>query len=203
MKTTKDLEKSGLIDYNSIKNWSYPLAKKWVQEHLVPQGINSVRKFFAYSRSGKSLPANFPRDPRSYFNTRNTWQGWNDFFGTSKDKRQLVDYMPFEEAKALAQRAKLSSTWELRHWEKRPKNFPTHPESQYEEFTTWEDFFGDYYRSVDKRGANGKLKVRDVKIIKHQLSLGVSSAALARMFNVSDMQIFRIKSGENWGHIEI
>jgi hypothetical protein len=27
--------------------------------------------------------------------------------------------------------------------------------------------------------------------------------ALAKQFNISEMQLFRIKKGENWGHIEV
>lgn len=50
----------------------------------------------------------------------------------------------------------------------------------------------------------GKLSIGKVKIIKKQLKNKRNRITMiARRFGVSDMQIHRIKSGENWGHITI
>ena len=39
--------------------------------------------------------------------------------------------------------------------------------------------------------------------IKNKLMKGdITSKKLAEQFGVSDMQIYRIKTGENWGHIK-
>ncbi|QNM87060.1 HNH endonuclease [Polaribacter pectinis] len=50
----------------------------------------------------------------------------------------------------------------------------------------------------------GKLSVGKVKIIKRQLQNKRNRITMiAKRFGVSDMQIHRIKSGENWGHVTI
>ncbi len=49
----------------------------------------------------------------------------------------------------------------------------------------------------------GKLKESDVLFIKRKLSKGNTTLrTLAKRFGVSDMQIHRIKTGENWGHVK-
>lgn len=51
---------------------------------------------------------------------------------------------------------------------------------------------------------NQKLSIEKVKTIKKSiLSNKFSLKKLAKKFGVSDMQIYRIKTGENWGHIKI
>lgn len=48
-----------------------------------------------------------------------------------------------------------------------------------------------------------KLSVNDVLYIKNKLLKGdITLRKLAEQFGVSDMQIHRIKTGENWGHIK-
>ncbi len=58
---------------------------------------------------------------------------------------------------------------------------------------------------VKKRSRNiGKLTEGKVKIIKRQLKNNRTRITMiAKRFGVSDMQIHRIKSGENWSHIKI
>ena len=50
---------------------------------------------------------------------------------------------------------------------------------------------------------HNKLKVRDVIAIKKMLQRGVQNVDIAKMFRISDMQVTRIKRGENWGHVNI
>ena len=50
---------------------------------------------------------------------------------------------------------------------------------------------------------HSKLEVKDVKIIKKLLQEGNTLKSIAVKFNVSDMQIHRIKTGENWRHVKI
>jgi hypothetical protein len=45
---------------------------------------------------------------------------------------------------------------------------------------------------------NAKLTLEDVKLIKKQIAEGKALYQIAKSFGVSDMQISRIKSGENW-----
>jgi hypothetical protein len=49
---------------------------------------------------------------------------------------------------------------------------------------------------------NAKLTTVQVSLIKKRLSLGSSLKTLAKQFKVSEMQMHRIKTGENWSTIE-
>jgi DNA invertase Pin-like site-specific DNA recombinase len=52
--------------------------------------------------------------------------------------------------------------------------------------------------------ANAKLTEKQVLTIKQKLSLGKTTLKqIALKFGVSDMQVHRIKTGENWGRIKI
>ena len=51
-------------------------------------------------------------------------------------------------------------------------------------------------------GYNTKLSEANVKQIKISLAKGKTLKELALKYKVSDMQIHRIKTGENWGHIK-
>lgn len=49
-----------------------------------------------------------------------------------------------------------------------------------------------------------KLNAEKVKMIKRKLASGKTKIkALAKQYRVSEMQLYRIKSGENWSHIKI
>lgn len=49
---------------------------------------------------------------------------------------------------------------------------------------------------------NSKLLDTDVMLLKSMLKRGVPQVKIAKMFCISEMQVTRIKRGENWGHIE-
>lgn len=46
-------------------------------------------------------------------------------------------------------------------------------------------------------------KVKKIKVALFKSKTQPTLKALAKMFKVSDMQIHRIKTGENWGHIKV
>jgi hypothetical protein len=48
-----------------------------------------------------------------------------------------------------------------------------------------------------------KLNEKDVQVIKSMLLKGVANTTIAKMFCISDMQVTRIKRGENWGHVKV
>ena len=50
---------------------------------------------------------------------------------------------------------------------------------------------------------HSKLKEMDIIQLKSMLQKGVTQTAIAKMFCISEMQVTRIKRGENWGHIQI
>ncbi len=197
--TSGKVQSLEVADYDSILTWSYQLASKWVQETLVPQGVVSSRKFDEYKRNGKYLPAHFPRIPDEYFQRKGNWKGWLDFFGYPKQIKRS-SFMSYPQAMIIARNAKIKNSTDYRSWKERPVNMPARPEISYKEWEDWPVFLGENYQKPDPV-RNIKLKLSDVRIIKHQLQLGVPGAVLARMFNVSEMQISRIRSGENWSAV--
>ncbi len=186
-------------NYDNVLKWSYALAQKWVLDNLVPLGVDSSRKFDTYKKEGKYLPKHFPKRPDDYFRTRKTWKGWVDFFGypTHNLKR---DYYNYDTASKVTRQAGIKNSKEFKNWKKRPEKVPSRPDQFYEEWKNWKDFLGEKYFITKPRNYS-KLNETDVKIIKHQLSIGVPGAALARHFKVSEMQISRIRSGENWSDV--
>lgn len=53
---------------------------------------------------------------------------------------------------------------------------------------------------IEKIHTNSKLNSEDIKHIKKQIKLGIPLRRIAWIFGVSEMQINRIKTGENWGN---
>jgi len=192
---------TNLEDYNSVVQWSYNLAQQWVIENLVPIGVNSARKFARYKRTINRLPTHFPRRPDDYFASRGSWKGWNDFFGNPKHN-QRREYFDYKETQEFVQNAGIKNSREFRTWKERPQKVPSRPDLYFDEWDSWMQFLGEKYVRT-KSTYKGKLTERDVKIIKHQLSIGVTGAALAKHFNVSEMQVSRIKNGENWSHVDV
>jgi len=193
---------NGKENYDSIKKWSYSIAKQWVIENLIPKGVTSSRKFFNYIRTN-SLPKHFPRRPDDFFRYRGHWKGWDDFLGYPSQKRKSSKFCNYETAKKLAQEAEIESCKEYREWEDKPSTLPSRPELTYkDEWVSWKDFLGENYKRNHRVIRNyTKLSEADVRIIKHQINLGVTGAFLAKHFGVSEMQISRIRHGENWNEI--
>ncbi len=186
--------------YDNVIKWSYKLAKTWAQDNLVPKGVNSSRKFDAYKRGQDYLPKNFPRKPDEFFKKKKVWQGWPDFFG-KPEKYSEKTYFSYQKASLLCRKHRIRNSIEYRIWADKPLNLPARPDQFYKEnWQGWESFLGENYNLPDKK-VSSKLKVNDVRIIKHQLAMGVSGAVLARSFSVSEMQISRIKNGENWAKV--
>ena len=60
-----------------------------------------------------------------------------------------------------------------------------------------------YARSNKRRKPNNtKLKESDVALLKSMLDRGVAHVEIAKLFCISEMQVTRIKRGENWGHVK-
>lgn len=184
-------------DYDSVKQWNYSLAKKWVHDNLVPLNIKTKGQYREYIKSGKLLPKYFPKYADSHFTKKGTWISWYDFL--NKEPFQFLNY---QQAKAIVQKAGITSSRNFLQWKQRPKEIPAQPHLHYKDWVSWYDFLATE-RHKPNPTASAKLDERKVRIIKHQLTMGVSAAALGRLFGVSDMQIIRIKRGENWGHISL
>ena len=60
----------------------------------------------------------------------------------------------------------------------------------------------------DKKGqkakvTNSKLTEKDVVVLKTMLASGIKQNVIAKLFAISEMQVSRIKKGENWAHVKI
>lgn len=186
-----------VTDYDAILKWSYNLAREWVINNLVPKGVISARKFDKYKAEGHYLPRHFPRIPDEFFKRKDSWKGWRDFLGYPDQSRK---YLTYKQASIVVRDHGICNSQRFKAWKDRPRNIPARPEYFYEEWTSWNNFLGDAYE-VPKPRNFCKLNASDVRIIKHQLNMGVSGSVLAKNFGVSEMQISRIRHGENWDDI--
>lgn len=50
---------------------------------------------------------------------------------------------------------------------------------------------------------NSKLKPEDVERLKSMLEKGIKQNVIAKLFSISEMQVTRIKRGENWAKIKV
>jgi hypothetical protein len=57
-------------------------------------------------------------------------------------------------------------------------------------------------RRKNGTSGNAKLSIEDVRIIKQLLKQHKTLKEIAESYGVSDMQIYRIKTGENWANIK-
>lgn len=57
--------------------------------------------------------------------------------------------------------------------------------------------------NVGRKGKviNSKLQPNDIAVLKAMLEKGIRQNVIARLFSISEMQVSRIKRGENWGDI--
>lgn len=53
-----------------------------------------------------------------------------------------------------------------------------------------------------KKPVNTKLTENDVAVLKAMSNKGVTNVEIAKLFCISEMQVTRIKRGENWGHVK-
>ena len=64
------------------------------------------------------------------------------------------------------------------------------------------EYYSKAYSGIGKRN-NAKLSESDIIQLKKMLALGVPQNKIAKMFCLSEMQITRIKRGENWGSVKL
>ncbi len=55
---------------------------------------------------------------------------------------------------------------------------------------------------IPRAMSNSKLNESDIMLLKSMLERGVVQSKIAKMFCISEMQVTRIKRGENWGHVQ-
>jgi hypothetical protein len=178
-------------DWDNVLKWSYSLAQYVIESWYL--GVTSARKF-VLTNAVKAIASRISRIPDEYFIRKRTWKGWRDFLGYPE--REIRHYLGYKVPRLAVEWCKIRK---IICWKGKPSNLPAVPVFL-REWNSWKDFLGSSYQQPDPRHYT-KLKVADVRIIKHQLNMGVPGAVLARTFKVSEMQISRIKRGENWEDI--
>jgi hypothetical protein len=53
-----------------------------------------------------------------------------------------------------------------------------------------------------RKVTNSKLAIKDIEVLKSMLERGVKQKVIAQLFCISEMQVSRIKRGENWGQVK-
>jgi hypothetical protein len=53
-----------------------------------------------------------------------------------------------------------------------------------------------------RKVTNSKLAIKDIEVLKSMLERGVKQKVIAQLFCISEMQVSRIKKGENWGQVK-
>lgn len=84
-------------------------------------------------------------------------------------------------------------------WMSKEEAFNRYKEAPYFKKKT---YITDRKNAPRKTPKHQKLTESDVLYIKERLSKGKTLKELAKKFGVSDMQIHRIKTGENWSHVK-
>jgi len=56
--------------------------------------------------------------------------------------------------------------------------------------------------SFQKVITKNKISEKDVVLLKSMLKRGIRQSVIAKLFSISEMQVVRIKRGENWGHVK-
>ena len=159
-------------------NWNDFLGTEWMsfqdaKTFIQSEDIQTSREFQAWSKTEKR-PQNFPSRPDKTY--KDEWTDWDDFLGTGNISTKKRKWMSFQEAKDFIQRQSLqtssidvnnpfadifiqnqsiTSQSKFNAWKragKRPKNFPSRPETTYkDEWTDWDDFLGTGNISTKKR----------------------------------------------------
>ena len=90
-------------------------------------GLASSTEWYAWGKEGMR-PANVPGAPHKAYK-HDGWQGWGHWLGTGNQLTK--QFLPFDEALAIARSLGLASQFEWKVWSKegmRPPNVPSHPE---------------------------------------------------------------------------
>jgi superfamily II DNA or RNA helicase len=128
----------------NVQNGTIPLlpfeeARAFVRD----LGFKDASEWRAYSKSGER-PANIPSNPNEAY-AKEGWTNFGDWLGTGNARTKT--FLPFEEARAFAQKLGLKVQTEWQAYSKsneRPANIPADPSTAYANkgWTNWGDWLG-------------------------------------------------------------
>ena len=154
-------------------------------------------------------PAGLPSRPEQTYKDSG-WQGWGHWLGTGNQSNQAkrTQFLPFDEALAVAQRLGLAGLNEWRRWCKegrRPANMPSNPNRIYKD-TGWQGW-GHWLNSSNLQT---KLFLPFAEALAVARSLGLASAIEWRVWSKDGGRPANVPSAPNriykdagwrgWGH---
>jgi len=163
------------------KNWmSFDEARAFIQTQ---DGVTSLKKFQAWLKTGLR-PDNFPSHPNRTY--KDYWKGWGHFLGTGVESNRNIQWMTFTDAKAFIQNLNITTWAEFYEWaksDKRPKNFPTNPQTVYKD-SGWLGI-GDFLRTgVIQNSQKAFMSFEEARIFIQ--TQGLSTSAEFREWAKSD-----------------
>jgi len=70
-----------------------------------------------------------------------------------------------------------------------------------ESYQRMHDRLAENRKKNGKRVTNSRLESNDIRVLKEMLQKGIKQKLIARLFRISEMQVTRIKRGENWADV--
>lgn len=178
-----------------IKYRSFRSARAFVRS----LGITSTREWISYCKNWYK-PNDIPASPNLIY--KDKWISWMDWLG-SENVNCHQEYMPFKEARAIAQRLHFKSRDEWYAYCKcgtKRKDIPANPSQTYKgEWVSWGDWLGTGYVANHKRVY---LSFIDAKLFVKKLGIKTQKEWLA--YSKSDKKPDNIPAaprqvyGEKW-----
>jgi superfamily II DNA or RNA helicase len=131
---------------------TYDEASKFVKKLK----LSSQNEWIEYCKSGKK-PENIPSNPNITYKKSNDWKSWGEWLGTGNVAPYNLNYLPYEYAKKIVHRLKLSSNKEWRDYIKNnnlPTGIPASPDKTYKRFNHWQgwgDWLGTGRKATNER----------------------------------------------------
>jgi len=119
--------------------WEFLKAREYVQK-LKLSGKN---EYAIWLKSG-NRPQEIPTSPSSVY--KNEWKGWGDWLGTGSIYTGDMEFLPFDEARAIVRSQGFKNKEQYVEWTKskqKPSNIPSSPAKAYGDlYSGWGDWLG-------------------------------------------------------------
>jgi superfamily II DNA or RNA helicase len=186
---------TGMIAFHKRSYLPFEQARAFV--HTL--GLKNTEEWGGYCRSG-NRPLNIPSNP--HFTYQGQFVSMGDWLGTGAVSTRLLEFLPFEQARAFARSLGLQNQKEwhdYRRSDHKPANIPTQPavvyKEQYRGMADWLGTFNTWQKATmlallqDLRPHLADLEERELYIILQQA--GALPALRLALGAVSPMQILR------------
>jgi superfamily II DNA or RNA helicase len=130
---------TGTIAPSQREYWPFEKAREYARK----LGLKSREEWDAYAKS-KERPQKMPRRPDAVY--KKQWKSWGDWLGTGTIAPSLMEFLPYEQARAHVHKLGIKSQGEWVKYcnsGKRPPRIPAWPAKTYkDEWIDWYDWLG-------------------------------------------------------------